>query len=367
MSIFKKAVLTKAGKALIIKSQANHGSTEFTKAVSGAGSWSLTEDIESATELKEEKQTFGFSGIDIPEGNPSTVVVTVLLNNKDLKELYYVTELGIYANDPDDGEVLYALIVADEQTIYLPAENGTGVSSITERINIEVSNSSAVVVRTDAGLVSASDFLSLKKLVAKIDTAFKEGEPGQTPFKKSSESYDVEWKDPKKDTIVAKKENFPEIGQADTIYVDQDDASIYIWKDEEYFKLPLGADAAETLQEQITKNAESIKGLTTRTETLEKRFTEQHIRVLADDWTETNETGISVYTQEVEASTSADTEGTVWPDITATEPALVVDEQKAQAVFFAYGRAFTEDGRIVLKCYKKKPGNDFGLLIQGGA
>lgn len=366
MSIFKKAVLTKAGKALIIKNQANQGTTEFTRAASGAGLWSLTEDLESAETLRDEKQSFDFSGIDIPEGNSATVVMTVLLNNKDLKTLYYVTEMGIYANDPDDGEVLYALIITDEQIIYLPAENGTGISSIVERINIEVSNASTVVIRTDAGLVSATDFLSLKKLVTMMDAAFEKGDPGQLPYKKSSASYDVEWKDPKKDTIVSSKDEFPTIGQGNTIYVDSDDASIYIWKDEEYFKLPLGADAAETLQKQITKNSDAIKSLETRVKPLENRFTEQHITVPGDGWEESNETDIAVYTQEIEASTKADAPGKVWADILSTEPSDISQEQKALATFFTHGRAFAEDGKVVLKCYKKKPGSTFGLMIEGG-
>ena len=366
MSIFKKAVLTRAGKALITKNQANRGTTEFTKAVSGSGAWDLEEDLENADELKTPMQNFEFSGIDIPDGNPATVVLTVLLNNKGMEELYYISELGIFANDPDDGEVLYAIAVTDDATVYMPAENGIGISSIVERINIEVSNSSSVIIKTDAGLVSATDFLDLKKLVNRINNGLCSGTPGQAPYKKSSENYDIEWKDPKKDVITGKAETFPKEGEKNTLYVDPEDASMYIWKDGEYFKLPLGAEAAETLQKQISKNTESIKDLQNRTKTLEKRFDEIHIIALAEEWNNMAEEGTPIYIQEIEAKTAQDKGGTIWPEITSTEPDDIVKEQKAQAVFFANGRAFTENGKVVLLCYKKQPMASFGIIIQGG-
>lgn len=366
MSIFKKAILTRAGKALIAKTQANRGNTEFTKAVSGSGAWKLDEDLETADELREPVQEFSFSGIDIPDGNPATVVVTVILSNRGLKSLYYVTELGIYAKDPDDGEVLYALMVTDEQRVYLPAENGIGISNILERINIEVSSSSNVVMRTDTGLVSATDFVELKKLVNRIATAFNGGASGQLPFKKSSEGYDIEWKDIEKSTVTSKRADFPVVGTINTVYIDPEDTAIYIWKDEEYFKLPLGAEAAETLQKQISKNAESIKALETRTASLENRFKEIHIVALADAWKGTEEDGVTIYTQEIEAAVKSTQGGTVWAETTATTTAEIVAEQDAQSVFFRFGRALTEDGKVVLTCYKKRPARDFGLLIEGG-
>ncbi len=366
MSIFKKAILTRAGKALIAKTQAKRGTTEFTKAVSGSGVWELDEDLETADELREPVQEFNFSGIDIPDGNPATVVVTVILSNKGLENLYYVTELGIYAKDPDDGEVLYALMVTDEQRVYLPAENGIGISNIVERINIEVSSSSNVVMRTDTGLVSATDFVELKKLVNRIDAALNGGAPGQLPFKKSSEGYDIEWQDVEKSAITKKRAEFPAIGATDTIYVDTEDAAIYIWKNGEYFKLPLGADAAETLQKQISKNTESIKALETCMVRLENRFKEIHIVALADAWKATEGDGVAIYTQEIEAAVKATQGGTVWAETTATTPAEIVVEQDAQSVFFRFGRALTEDGKVVLTCYKKRPARDFGLLIEGG-
>lgn len=367
MSIFKKAVLTKAGKSLIAKNQTNRGPTEFTRAVSGAGAWNLTEDLEAAETLRAPKQEFDFSGIDIPDGNPATVIVTVLLNNKDLKELYYVTELGIYAKDPDAGEVLYALIVTDEQRIYMPAENGIGISSIVERINIEVSNSANVILRTDAGLVSATDFLDLKKLVSRINEAFKGGQPGQLPFKKSGESYDVLWKDLKKDVVIEKREEFSETGEENTIYLDPEDAALYIWKDDEYFKLPLGADAVETLQKQISKNKDSIKSLEERVAKVESRFKETEILVLADAWETTEEDGITVFVQEIKTEVKADQKGTVWATTTGATAKEIEAEQNEQAIFFRFGKAFTEDGKVVLKCYKKRPTGQFGLLIEGGA
>lgn len=366
MSIFKKTALTKAGMALIAKTQTNRSAIKFTKAETGSGTWSLDEELIETSSIRDKKQQFAFSGIDIPDGNPSTVVVTVTINNKGLTELYYVTEMGIYAMDPDDGEVMYAICVTDEKQNYMPAENGVGTSNIVERLTIEVSNSANTIIMSEGGLVPATDFLALKKLVTLIDAAFTAGLPGQIPKKISSENYDVEWENPKKDVVTLPASKFPEAGEMDAIYVDPDDSSIYIWKNGAYFKLPLGAEAAQTLQKQITENLNRITKLEGRTDRLEARFDELKIMALGTAWTETQDEGIRTFSQEIAAEgVTEETDGQAWPWITSTAAGDIVAEQKAQAVFFANGRVFTEEGKIVLKCYKKAPVGNFGLLIQG--
>ena len=66
---------------------------------------------------------------------------------------YYIKEVGIYAKDPDEGEILYAIAIAnDNQWDYLPAYNDLLPSTIAINFLIEVSNADKVVIRMDAPL-----------------------------------------------------------------------------------------------------------------------------------------------------------------------------------------------------------------------
>ena len=65
----------------------------------------------------------------------------------DLKNGYYVKEIGIFATDPDEGEILYALAIAEtDQWDYMPAFNDLLPSTITIDFLLEVSNAKDVTI-----------------------------------------------------------------------------------------------------------------------------------------------------------------------------------------------------------------------------
>ena len=62
---------------------------------------------------------------------------------------YYVKEVGIYAQDPDEGEILYALAVGvANQWDYMPAYNDLLPSTITMDFLTEVANATDVTIVT---------------------------------------------------------------------------------------------------------------------------------------------------------------------------------------------------------------------------
>lgn len=63
-------------------------------------------------------------------------------------ETYYVKEIGIFATDPDEGEILYALAIAEtDQWDYMPAFNDLLPSTITIDFLLEVSNATDVTIQ----------------------------------------------------------------------------------------------------------------------------------------------------------------------------------------------------------------------------
>ncbi len=360
MAIFNRWSLTRGGMALITKAQAGKCNINFTKLETGNGVWG--NDIVDATALKAVKQTFAFSGIDIPAANLSTVVLEAVLNNRGLEQLYYLREMGIYATDPDEGIILYAIAVADEDTTYLPANNGVGISTIIERINIEVVNADSVTIDTTGAVVAASDFLALKRTVQGIDAGIKGGSAGQHLVKTGADDYAYAWGDTP--VLVGAYDNFPKIGAADTVYIDSGSSSIYVWEDGAYKKLSLGADAAENLQAQVTANRKAIAAVEERAAALETAaFARTDVTVLEAGWAGEND---GVYTQEIAVTgLTENTALTVWPRLTATTTDGIITEQKAQSVFFGHGKAYADAGKLILKCYGKRPAADFGITLQG--
>lgn len=67
----------------------------------------------------------------------------------NLQAGYYVKEVGIFAQDPDEGEILYAIAIGVEnQWDYMPAYNDLLPSTITVDFLTEVANADSVTIET---------------------------------------------------------------------------------------------------------------------------------------------------------------------------------------------------------------------------
>lgn len=373
-TLFERRSLTERGRALIAKAQSGQCVIQLTKATTGAGLWDTEEVIEAAEALKDQKQQFAFTRKEIPEGNDSTVLLTVIISNEGLEQLYHLGEMGIWANDPDDGEILYAILVNSVEGQYLPSDNGIGVSQIIENIALEVYNAENVVIQMSGAYAEAEDLRALREIIRTELRGMIGGTAGQLLQKMSSEDFAYSWVTPKSWVLTSRRAAFPSRGAEDTVYVDVSDAGIYVWKENAYFKLPLGADASENLQAQITQNRDDIDtldGLMTDVVAdvgdLEDKFQETQVTVLKTGWTTTTESGISVYTNEISvAAMPENPDITVYPgELISVNAADIEAENEACSIFFACGRAYGYTGTLRLKCWGDKPEETFKLKLVG--
>lgn len=168
MAQFKKAVITAKGLALIQKSQMQGIRLEFIKIVTGSGEYAETEEVGGATDIKEPKQEFPISSVAAVD--QQTIKLASVLSNKDLQQSYYMREIGIYAADPDEGEILYSLAVAyPGKADYMPAYDGTAPVTIGLDTYQSVSDSASVSIRADpAAYALAKDLEDLRKTVKNI-------------------------------------------------------------------------------------------------------------------------------------------------------------------------------------------------------
>lgn len=159
MAKYKGIITTDAGLESLAKA-CSGGSVKFTAVKTGDGAYDGTEDLFGMTALKSEKQSFGVSGIT---RTGMQVKVRSVLSNEGLTTGYNITEVGLFAMDPDTGsEFLYAIIVAETgREDYLPPYEDSP-SSITMEIYLiltETENDVTFTAEIVAGTyVSAEDF-----------------------------------------------------------------------------------------------------------------------------------------------------------------------------------------------------------------
>ena len=165
MAQFKEAVLTRKGIALLAKAQAEKKSIAFTRAVTGNGIHEDGEDIARCTELAGYQQEF--APTTIARQNETNVYVRFSITNNPsygpLEHGYYVTEIGLMADDPDEGEILYGLAIGEEgKCDYLPAYNNLLPAVIGVDFLIEVDNAENVTIVTDLSAYATNEDLDAK-------------------------------------------------------------------------------------------------------------------------------------------------------------------------------------------------------------
>lgn len=157
MANWNGLVMTDKGVALQSKVQAGEV-LNITKMKLGSGTLPAETDIRKLTDLVIPEQNLGIGGRE-PNGDYCKISATI--SNVGLEAGYYVRELGVFAQDPDDGEILYAY-TTDGAPDYLPAEGGSTVISQEFSVNIAVSDTDKINVEIDPGALATMGYVQLQ-------------------------------------------------------------------------------------------------------------------------------------------------------------------------------------------------------------
>lgn len=157
MANFKQTVITKAAHNLIAKSLSGSANINFTRVATSKYDYkSFSQSkLESLTSLEDIKQYVAVDKVE--KIGESSVNVSVKITNANITEGYYVNTIGLFAIDPEEGEILYSVTVA-ETADYFPADNGVNCSGINLDLVTEVSNASNVNITVNyAGYATNED------------------------------------------------------------------------------------------------------------------------------------------------------------------------------------------------------------------
>ena len=150
MAEFKRVVITRNGQTLMAKLMSGTGTVEFTKI--GVSSTTYTDtQLESLTSLTGVKQTAPIT--NIARNNNASVTVEGAISNEELAVGYYMQTIGLYAKDPDAGEILYAVTTASVAGYMSPFNNRTP-SGAQFKLTTTVGNAENVTLQIDPSAVA---------------------------------------------------------------------------------------------------------------------------------------------------------------------------------------------------------------------
>lgn len=168
MAEFSRLVITNKGQALLAKMMTGEGNVEFTKISTSDMEYTL-EQLEALTEFSGVKQTVSVSKVTRTNGVAVTIEAT--FDNTELTQGYHMRALGLYAIDPDDGEILYAVTAEMSGCCYMPAYNGVTVSGACIKLVTTVGNAENVSLEVDPGVyATVGEIKELRESVDGIET-----------------------------------------------------------------------------------------------------------------------------------------------------------------------------------------------------
>ena len=143
---------TKLGQNLQAKIDA--GLTKFKITKLGIGDGSYQGNVENMIALSNKKQDLNVSKIEV---NENVIKIQTTITNTGVTEKYQMTEIGIFATDPEMGEILYA-VMTDPNPDTMPAYGSATVVKKTWTFNLIVDNTSDVSAVIDsASLITVGD------------------------------------------------------------------------------------------------------------------------------------------------------------------------------------------------------------------
>ncbi|MEK5086840.1 phage tail protein [Paenibacillus sp. FSL M8-0228] len=153
MAAFGGLVLTIKGRNLQAKVQAGQ-QLKFSRM--GLGDGVITsQSIPNMTGLITERKSIAVSRVYTPSAGRATV--SAILSNQDITTGFFFRELGVFAVDPDEGEIMYAYGNSGSGSAeYIPPGGGADVIEKLINVNLLVGNATNISITADPSQVYVS-------------------------------------------------------------------------------------------------------------------------------------------------------------------------------------------------------------------
>lgn len=160
-------IITSGGEALAARLVGGSASARFTKICASSADYSDREPsvLKELSELSEIRQSAAVSGTRRVDA--STAEISAAMDNTAITEGYYTRTIGLYAEDQDKNEILFAVCTEPDSPFYMPPYAGATVSGISYKLRVKVSNSERIEIGASAEVYATA--LQLDEAVTRIN------------------------------------------------------------------------------------------------------------------------------------------------------------------------------------------------------
>ena len=152
---------------MLTKLAASQGSLQFTRAAVGTGKPPEGYSPESMIGLNAYKIDAEIADYGVQD---DMAYITVQVSSDNVTEGFLVTEVGVFAEDPDEGEILYGYMDISTDPTYIYANGSTNRSKFAEfTLYVLIGNVSNVIAAVTPGSIITRDTFTAANLKA-IDT-----------------------------------------------------------------------------------------------------------------------------------------------------------------------------------------------------
>ena len=195
MAEWSNATMTDVGAALQAKVNAGKTKLTFTKIKVGSGV-NATNPLALTDVISSKWETTNF----VVKLEGKIVSVDTVITNTGIHEAFRMSEIGLFAQDPDKGEILYAYLT-DPEPDRMPAESGSVVVSQELTIGMVFSNTGNVSLTVNIGALVTRE--QLTEAVKQHNTDISSHPPITDQIKAILGS--ANWKDSPASTLVTIK------------------------------------------------------------------------------------------------------------------------------------------------------------------
>ena len=191
MGVYKKAVITEAGEALVARAVSGEVTIQFSNAVTSSYTYSEGTNLKKLTELQEVKQTVIPSNVQI--ANDTLISIRTMFDNSEITQEYLIQNVGIYASDGET-EILFAICQATTPD-QMPAFNGVAPSSFIYNVQISIAQADQLSISINtAGAATVQDVHDLEKKMEEKKLDSSGGDASDTvveSFETSKEEFPI--------------------------------------------------------------------------------------------------------------------------------------------------------------------------------
>ncbi len=170
MSNWASGILTAAGRVLQAKVEAGE-TLELTKLQLGDGIETQA-DIDAMIKLRSPREDIKITGTSAENG---VCKVSGIISSKNVETGFYARELGLFAKDPDLGEVLYMLTI-DSEPDFVPPKSLNALVTAEYTMNIAVASVDNFTINIDSDGLATVRQVQKEARCLQRETAYKVGD-----------------------------------------------------------------------------------------------------------------------------------------------------------------------------------------------